>query len=94
VAAWHGGRWTVEAAHRRAAAMGRAWETAGVGKWIAYDRSTGELVGRGGLGRVGTDAERAQQVASVLPAGVGRGSAWRSAGPCGQAGGGAALRRR
>jgi hypothetical protein len=48
VAAWHGGRWTVEAAHRRAAAMGRAWETAGVGKWIAYDRSTGELVGRGG----------------------------------------------
>ncbi len=69
VAAWHGGRWTVEAAHRNATAMGQAWETAGVGKWIAYDRHTGELVGRGGLGRMGADAAAAQEIASALPPG-------------------------
>lgn len=51
VAAWHGGAWTVDAARRTAASMGEAWETAGVGKWIAYDRATGELTGRGGLSR-------------------------------------------
>jgi RimJ/RimL family protein N-acetyltransferase len=69
VAAWHGGQWTLEHAHRRAAAMGQAWETAGVDKWIAYDRRTGELVGRGGLGRMEPDAETARRIASVLPAG-------------------------
>jgi hypothetical protein len=44
VAAWHGGVWTVEAARRNAAGMAEAWETAGVGKWIAYVR---EFAGRG-----------------------------------------------
>lgn len=29
--------------------MGRAWQEAGVHKWLAYRRDTGELVGRGGL---------------------------------------------
>jgi RimJ/RimL family protein N-acetyltransferase len=47
VAAWHAGPWSVSDAHRNAAAMARAWATDGVGKWVAYDRRTGELVGRG-----------------------------------------------
>lgn len=67
VAAWHGGHWSVEAAHHWAVAIGRAWESAGVGKWIAYDRRTGELVGRGGLRRMGPDAETARIVAALPP---------------------------
>lgn len=51
VAEWHGGRWNLDAAHRNAASFGEAWRTVGVHKWIAYDRRTGELVGRGGLSR-------------------------------------------
>ncbi|MHA6625676.1 GNAT family N-acetyltransferase [Pseudonocardia sichuanensis] len=32
-----------------AARMGEGWRVEGVHKWIAHDRATGELVGRGGL---------------------------------------------
>ncbi|MDQ6674158.1 MAG: N-acetyltransferase, partial [Chloroflexota bacterium] len=45
------GAWTLEMAHREAARIAKAWETDGVHKWMAYDRSTGALVGRGGLSR-------------------------------------------
>jgi [ribosomal protein S5]-alanine N-acetyltransferase len=55
VAAWHGGRYTFDAAYRRAAGGRRAWETEGFDKWMAYDRVTGELVGRGGLSRTELD---------------------------------------
>jgi RimJ/RimL family protein N-acetyltransferase len=46
------GRFTVDLALRRAAQFQRGWDTDGVGKWLAYDRVTGDLVGRGGLSRV------------------------------------------
>jgi [ribosomal protein S5]-alanine N-acetyltransferase len=49
VAAWYWGRYTAQQAERAAADMGRAWQTRGVHKWLAYHRETGELVGRGGL---------------------------------------------
>jgi len=52
VAEWYGGMWTLERAQREAASMARAWQTDGVHKWMAYERSTGALVGRGGLSRV------------------------------------------
>jgi RimJ/RimL family protein N-acetyltransferase len=58
VAAWHGGRYTVDAAYRRAASGRRAWEAHGFEKWMAYDRVTGELVGRGGLSRTELDGQR------------------------------------
>jgi RimJ/RimL family protein N-acetyltransferase len=51
VAEWWGGRWTLDTARRNAATFGEAWRTDRVHKWIAYDRDTGELVGRGGLSR-------------------------------------------
>ncbi|MGW5364523.1 GNAT family N-acetyltransferase [Actinopolymorpha pittospori] len=38
-----------------AQAMGDSWRMHGVGKWIAYDRVSGEVVGRGGLGRTPVD---------------------------------------
>jgi RimJ/RimL family protein N-acetyltransferase len=48
IARWYG-PWTEREAHERAAAMGEAWRTEGVHKWLAYDRETDALVGRGGL---------------------------------------------
>lgn len=49
IARWYAGRWSVEQARRFAAAMERSWRDRGFGKWLAYDSSTGALVGRGGL---------------------------------------------
>jgi RimJ/RimL family protein N-acetyltransferase len=51
VAVWHGGRRTVRQAEDRAARAADAWERDGVDKWMAYDRATGALIGRGGLSR-------------------------------------------
>lgn len=56
VARWYGGRWTRGEAWESALHMERAWETDGVHKWIAHDRWTGELVGRGGLSRAVVDS--------------------------------------
>lgn len=55
VAAWNGGPYSLAHAARRAQTAGRAWESAGVDKWMAYDRVTGELVGRGGVSRAEVD---------------------------------------
>jgi RimJ/RimL family protein N-acetyltransferase len=71
VAAWHGGRWSLEDARRLAAAMAGAWAADGVGKWIAHDRRTGELVGRGGLSRLPATAPVTGQIAALLA-----GEAW------------------
>ena len=51
VAEWYG-TWTLEMAQREAESIARAWEKEGVHKWMAYERSNGALVGRGGLSRV------------------------------------------
>nr|WP_221377420.1 GNAT family N-acetyltransferase [Actinoplanes polyasparticus] len=40
--------------------MGEAWRRQGVHKWIAYDRRSGEVVGRGGLSRPPVDADWGQ----------------------------------
>jgi RimJ/RimL family protein N-acetyltransferase len=67
VAEWHGGPWSAEDANRNAAAMGGQWSTDGVGKWIAYDLGTGELVGRGGLSRLGAAETVTRRIAAALP---------------------------
>jgi RimJ/RimL family protein N-acetyltransferase len=69
VAAWHGGPWTVEDAHRYAAAMARHWAADAAGKWVAYDLGTGELVGRGGLSRLGPKSAVTGRIAALLPGG-------------------------
>jgi [ribosomal protein S5]-alanine N-acetyltransferase len=51
IAEWYG-VWTLEMAQREAASIASAWQANGVHKWMAYLRSTGALVGRGGLSRV------------------------------------------
>jgi RimJ/RimL family protein N-acetyltransferase len=58
---WYGtarpGREQVE---RAAAFMGESWRFQGVHKWIAYDRVSGEVVGRGGLSRPPVDDDWGQ----------------------------------
>jgi len=66
VAAWWGGPWSREDAARYAAAMARAWAEDGVAKWVADDRETGGLVGRGGLSRLPAADGVTHQIASAL----------------------------
>lgn len=49
IAAWYEGKWSYERARTSVARRAEGWRTDGVQKWIAYDRATGELVGRGGV---------------------------------------------
>jgi len=65
VARWWG-TWTAEMAQREAELMGRGWAIDGVHKWVAYDRSTGELVGRGGLSRARVDGHDHLEIGWVL----------------------------
>lgn len=44
----------------------RAWEELGVGKWMAYLRETGELVGRGGPSRMIQESPVAAQIARLV----------------------------
>jgi RimJ/RimL family protein N-acetyltransferase len=68
VAEWYGG-WkpSREEAVQRAEDMGHAWRVLGVHKWVAYDRTSGELVGRGGLSRTPVDDDWGQ-IYVFLPA--------------------------
>jgi RimJ/RimL family protein N-acetyltransferase len=68
VSPWYGDdRPSVAEAERRATFMGDSWRLHGVHKWIAYDRTSGEVVGRGGLSRTPVDDDWAQ-VYAFLPA--------------------------
>jgi RimJ/RimL family protein N-acetyltransferase len=57
----------LEQARQRAKFMGESWGLHGVHKWIAYDRASGEVVGRGGLSRTPVDDDWGQLYA-FLPA--------------------------
>jgi RimJ/RimL family protein N-acetyltransferase len=65
---WYGDeRPSLGHAERRAKLMGDSWRSHGVSKWIAYDRVSGEVVGRGGLSRPPVDEDWGQLYA-FLPA--------------------------
>jgi RimJ/RimL family protein N-acetyltransferase len=49
VAAWYLGRYTATVAQSFAATARQGWERDGTHKWLAYDRASCELVGRGGV---------------------------------------------
>lgn len=75
VARWTG-PWTAAAVQAWAADMGARWQTDGVGKWMARDRSDGSLVGRGGFTRIRHDDEWALELGwAVRDARAGRGYA-------------------
>jgi RimJ/RimL family protein N-acetyltransferase len=50
----------VEQLREQAELMGESWRSHGVHKWIAYDRASGEVVGRGGLSRTPVDDDWGQ----------------------------------
>lgn len=65
---WYGdGKPSLEQAEQWASFMGDSWRLHGVHKWIAYDRLSGEVVGRGGLSRTPVDDDWAQ-IYAFLPA--------------------------
>ena len=68
VSYWYGEeKPSLKEAQRRAAFMGESWRSHGVHKWIAYDRASGEVVGRGGLSRTPVDDDWGQ-LYEFLPA--------------------------
>lgn len=62
IAQWYAGPWSRAEAGRNAAMIGLAWETEGVHKWMAYDRISGVLVGRGGLSRAIIDGRNRLEI--------------------------------
>ena len=58
---------SLEQARQRAKLMGDAWRFHGVHKWMAYDRVSSEVVGRGGLSRPPVDDDWGQ-IDEFLPA--------------------------
>jgi RimJ/RimL family protein N-acetyltransferase len=58
---------SLEQVRQRAKLMGDAWRCHGVHKWMAYDRVSGEVVGRGGLSRPPVDDDWGQ-IDAFLPA--------------------------
>lgn len=56
-----------EEAEQRAKFMDESWRLHGVHKWIAYDRLSGEVVGRGGLSRTPVDDDWGR-IYAFLPA--------------------------
>jgi RimJ/RimL family protein N-acetyltransferase len=67
VSRWYGGREpSLEEVRHQAKFMGESWQTHGVHKWIAYDRLSGEVVGRGGLSRTPIDDDWGQ-IYAFLP---------------------------
>jgi RimJ/RimL family protein N-acetyltransferase len=58
---------SLEQAQQRATSMADSWCLHGVHKWIAYDRVSGDVVGRGGLSRTPVDDDWGQ-VYAFLPA--------------------------
>jgi RimJ/RimL family protein N-acetyltransferase len=57
----------IEQARQQAAFMGESWNFHGVHKWIAYDRVSGEVTGRGGLSRTPVDDDWGQLYAFLPP---------------------------
>ncbi|WP_205673199.1 GNAT family N-acetyltransferase [Amycolatopsis nivea] len=61
IARWYG-QWTRADAEAHAAEIGRSWQRDGVGKWLAYHRESGELLGRGGLSYQDVDGARRLEI--------------------------------
>jgi RimJ/RimL family protein N-acetyltransferase len=64
---WYDTKPSLEQAEQWARFMGDSWRLHGVHKWIAYDRVSGEVVGRGGLSRTPVDDDWGQ-IHAFLPA--------------------------
>lgn len=65
VAEWYG-RWTRDQVRQEVAGIADGWLVDGVHKWMAYERVTGESVGRGGLSRKHVDGRERLELGWVL----------------------------
>jgi RimJ/RimL family protein N-acetyltransferase len=70
VADWYGGTWSRAQAEAFAEHCGLAWTRDGVCKWIARDRVSGRLVGRGGLSRMTAGSTQTTQIQALLSDGL------------------------
>lgn len=66
IARWYAGTWTTARAQQQAALMEEAWRRSGAGKWLAYLRQGGELIGRGGLSHVTLDGRECLELGWAL----------------------------
>jgi ribosomal-protein-alanine N-acetyltransferase len=66
VGEWYDGAWTRGMIDRYVARSADAWAVDGVHKWMAYDATSGELVGRGGLSRAFVDGARRLEVGWIV----------------------------
>jgi RimJ/RimL family protein N-acetyltransferase len=66
IASWWCGPWSMTDASRFCERCAQGWTRDGVSKWIAHDRDTGALVGRGGLSRMVADADETRQMQALL----------------------------
>ena len=69
VARWYGTCPTLEDVEKSAQQAAWAWRYHGVHKWLAYDRLTGDVVGRGGCSRVPVDQDWGRLYAFLPDAG-------------------------
>jgi len=68
VVPWYDGRKpSLEEAEKQAKLMHSCWRELGVHKWMAYDRDSDELVGRGGLSRTPADDDWGRIYAFLPP---------------------------
>lgn len=66
IAEWYGGAWSKRDASAFCEWCAWAWVHDGVCKWIAYERQTGELVGRGGLSRLPPTSDQARSISALM----------------------------
>lgn len=56
------GKWSRQKARQEAAHKAASWDRLGLGKWMAYDKASRSLVGRGGLSQVDIAGEKQIEV--------------------------------
>ncbi|MFG1906966.1 GNAT family N-acetyltransferase [Kribbella sp. NPDC048928] len=66
VARWYDRTLSPDAAAAQVATHQAGWERDAVNKWIAYDRHTSALAGRGGLSRIPSDAPTADAITALV----------------------------
>jgi RimJ/RimL family protein N-acetyltransferase len=66
IASWWSGTWSKTDAAGFCEHCAQGWTRDGVSKWIAHDRDTGALVGRGGLSRMAAHADETHQIQALL----------------------------
>src|SRR4051812_17107054 len=66
IATWYGGAWSEADAYAFCERCAWGWKHLGVCKWIAHDRDTGALVGRGGLSRLPPESDQTRSIAALI----------------------------